>query len=402
METYTGEHMKNKIILLALMLMLVTTAVSASSMNGDYKGNPIVKLKSNGSLIDSGEVPAMIYDDKTMVPIAALRNLGADVTWDQNTYSVDVKLPSGSIKQQISKINGNVRFATANGKLYAYSDFIQRTTYAEDQNIMWGVIQNLSDLSPDVVGMNYISKDNKLIGSFEIDNSHLVDLKNGIVSDVGAFYRVTGDLNGAPTSNNEALSAKEIAKLKDRVGYVTAFDKTQHILGQGSGFMIKPGIFITNYHVAGNTGGLRIQLDGTQYDTYGEYLFQNSLTDTFGVVIAKEHDSSGKVTGGYPEKMLDYSTILPEIGDKVYLIGSPIGFENTISEGIVSGIRNDGTMTYIQHTADTEGGSSGGALLNEYGQVIGIHSRIMKDGNSIKLAIPMMYVQQELDKINKK
>jgi hypothetical protein len=83
-----------KIVMLAILLMLVATTVSASSLNGDYKGNPIVKLKSNGALVDAGEVPAMIYDGKTMVPIAALRNLGANVSWDQNTYSVDVKLPS--------------------------------------------------------------------------------------------------------------------------------------------------------------------------------------------------------------------------------------------------------------------------------------------------------------------
>lgn len=83
-----------KIIMLTVLMMFVTTAVSASSLNGDYKGNPIVKLKSNGILIDSGDVPAMIYDDKTVVPIAALRNLGANVIWDANTYSVDVSLPN--------------------------------------------------------------------------------------------------------------------------------------------------------------------------------------------------------------------------------------------------------------------------------------------------------------------
>lgn len=82
--------------------MLVAGVVSGS-MNGDYKGNPIVKLKSNGTLVDTGEVPAMIYDGRTMVPIAALRNLGAEVTWDPKTYSVDVKLDSSPDDIVISK-----------------------------------------------------------------------------------------------------------------------------------------------------------------------------------------------------------------------------------------------------------------------------------------------------------
>lgn len=89
-----GElHMK-KLLLVSIMFLMFAGVVSASSINGDYKGNPIVKLKSNGNVIDSGEVPAMIYDGKTLVPIAALRNLGATVTWDADTYSVDVKMPT--------------------------------------------------------------------------------------------------------------------------------------------------------------------------------------------------------------------------------------------------------------------------------------------------------------------
>lgn len=84
--------MKKRILAITATLMLFAGVATASSINGDYKGNPIVKLKSNGMVIDTGDVPAMIYDGKTMVPIAALRNLGAGVSWDPNTYSVDVTI----------------------------------------------------------------------------------------------------------------------------------------------------------------------------------------------------------------------------------------------------------------------------------------------------------------------
>lgn len=85
--------MKKKILLFAALLMFVVSTVSASSINGDYEGNPIVKLISNGTIVDPGEVPAIIYNGKTLVPIAALRNIGAEVTWSPDTYSVNVVLP---------------------------------------------------------------------------------------------------------------------------------------------------------------------------------------------------------------------------------------------------------------------------------------------------------------------
>ena len=84
--------MKKKIILLVAALMLFATGVSASSLNGDYKGNPIVKITSNGKDLEVDEVPPMIYDGHTVVPISLLRQIGASVTWDANTYSVDVKM----------------------------------------------------------------------------------------------------------------------------------------------------------------------------------------------------------------------------------------------------------------------------------------------------------------------
>ncbi|MNV65170.1 putative serine protease HhoA precursor [compost metagenome] len=97
-----------------------------------------------------------------------------------------------------------------------------------------------------------------------------------------------------------------------------------------------------------------------------------------------------------PKKFLPFNTALPEVGDKVYAIGSPEGLENTVSEGIVSGIRSNNGITVIQHTADITHGSSGGVLLNEYGEAIGITSGGVA-GTNIEYAVPMMYVQQGFD-----
>lgn len=75
------------------MIFLLATIANAASMNGDFKGNPIVKVKSSGKDLTVESTPAVIYNGNTMVPIYMFKQLGATVAWDQKTYSVDVSMP---------------------------------------------------------------------------------------------------------------------------------------------------------------------------------------------------------------------------------------------------------------------------------------------------------------------
>jgi hypothetical protein len=95
------RRMKKRIFITVLtFILLVTGVVTASSINGEYKGNPIVKLKSNGQTLDT-DVPAILYDGRTMVPISALRQLGVKVNWDKKTHAVDVTLPQGPTSTEV-------------------------------------------------------------------------------------------------------------------------------------------------------------------------------------------------------------------------------------------------------------------------------------------------------------
>jgi serine protease Do len=76
------------------------------------------------------------------------------------------------------------------------------------------------------------------------------------------------------------------------------------------------------------------------------------------------------------------ATAKPKIGEKVYAIGSPRGLENTFSSGEVSQWRDTNLM---QISALIDHGSSGGALINEYGEVIGITSGSFADGSQANL-----------------
>lgn len=80
-----------------------------------------------------------------------------------------------------------------------------------------------------------------------------------------------------------------------------------------------------------SAGRLQIRLDGRTYDTQNYYLFDNETTDVFGVILSTSN-ANGRAIGYNPTKMLDYTTDLPEIGDKVYAIGSSRGLENTLSK----------------------------------------------------------------------
>ena len=80
-------------------------------------------------------------------------------------------------------------------------------------------------------------------------------------------------------------------------------------------------------------------------------------------------------------------------GQKVVAIGSPLGLFNSVSDGIISGFRNINDVDMIQFTAPISHGSSGGAVLNMQGEVIGISTAGIDSGQNINLAIGYENIQ---------
>jgi hypothetical protein len=95
-----------KVLLVVIMFLLFAGVVTASSINGDYNGKPIVKMKSNGQVLAVEDAPAVIMDSRTMVPIYMLRQIGLGVEWNAEEYSVDVTLPKAPAQNdQLSSIS---------------------------------------------------------------------------------------------------------------------------------------------------------------------------------------------------------------------------------------------------------------------------------------------------------
>lgn len=144
---------------------------------------------------------------------------------------------------------------------------------------------------------------------------------------------------------------------------------------QGSGFFLdNKGLAVSNYHVFKGTGkGMeKIKLLGSD-DTYNIIdVIHSSEEEDF--ILFRVNCSNNNY--------LPIASNRPKIGEKVYAIGSPRGLENTFSSGEVSQWRD----TYLmQVSALLDHGSSGGALINEYGEVVGITSGSFADGSQANL-----------------
>lgn len=85
---------KKKMIVTVLLFLCFTGVVNASSIHGEYKGDPIVNVLFTGKELLVEDVPATIRDGRTLVPLYLLKQTGASVTWDSEKYDVDLSFPN--------------------------------------------------------------------------------------------------------------------------------------------------------------------------------------------------------------------------------------------------------------------------------------------------------------------
>ncbi len=141
-------------------------------------------------------------------------------------------------------------------------------------------------------------------------------------------------------------------------------------MGQGSGFLVSAdGLIVTNHHVmrAGRRGLIRFG-DDKAYPV-AAVLAQDEKKDLAVIKIS--------VTG-FPYLDLLPKGETPQVGARAFAIGTPIGYTNTLSEGLVSGLREDETKgrSVVQTTAPISPGSSGGPLLDARGRVLGVNTYV--------------------------
>jgi len=102
------DGMKKKILLLFLVSMLFAGVASAAGLWGTYKGNNIIKITSNGKAVAASDVPAISYNNRTMIPIYMLKELGLNFTWDEKKQTVNVSAPETKKATTASSSNFNL------------------------------------------------------------------------------------------------------------------------------------------------------------------------------------------------------------------------------------------------------------------------------------------------------
>jgi tetratricopeptide (TPR) repeat protein len=183
-------------------------------------------------------------------------------------------------------------------------------------------------------------------------------------------------------SNAEIPLTQLVEKTQSSVVTIITFDENQKPISQGTGFFIKKdGQLITNRHVieeASNAGVMTFE--GKVYKV--ERII--ALDDAFDLVNLKI-DLNGDTI-----QWLEIESNVPKTGEKIFVIGSPKGLEQTVSEGIVSSIRFDENKEVFayQITAAISPGSRGSPVMNFQGEVIGVATFNIKEGQNLNFAMP--------------
>src|SRR5205807_5409088 len=172
-----------------------------------------------------------------------------------------------------------------------------------------------------------------------------------------------------------------VRRVKSSVVSVLTYDAKGEPLISGSGFFIRPGEVVTNMHVIRGAQRVEIHTLEGKGRTY----------PVTGALAIDEEADLALLSVNLPEeksRALPLSVSLPEEGEQIFLIGNPLRLEGSVSDGIVSAVREVPDVgKIIQITAPVSHGNSGSPLLNMRGQVVGIVTVKVTNGQNINLAL---------------
>jgi Trypsin-like peptidase domain/TPR repeat len=185
-----------------------------------------------------------------------------------------------------------------------------------------------------------------------------------------------------PTANLGAL----IKQARPAVVTIIVYDRRGHELGFGSGFFVSStGAILTNHHVIEGATSAKVRtLDGQMLPVQ-VILADDVKSDLARLLVLDEEDTP----------YLPVATERPQVGDHVMVMGSPMGLDETVTEGIVSAVpeeragQSDLEPATLQITAAISEGSSGGPVLNARGEVVGVATAFMREGENLNFAVPL-------------
>ena len=181
-------------------------------------------------------------------------------------------------------------------------------------------------------------------------------------------------------SGEEGLPAM-IRRVEPSIVVLFTYNREGKFVGQGSGFFVnQEGDVVTNYHVLKGASRAEARMsDGSVYRVNR-------------VIAEDEEGDLIRVSTNTPQNLVRPLLIrssFPEVGERIIVMGTPLGLEKTVSDGIVSAVRDLPEFgKIIQVTAPISPGSSGSPVVNMNGEVIGVVSFFLMPGQNLNFAIP--------------
>lgn len=197
---------------------------------------------------------------------------------------------------------------------------------------------------------------------------------------LGLFFVLKPLFNKSFSEDSNAIASAEKSVVK-----IICYDFDGNESATGSGFILfDEQTVITNYHVMEEAYTCKILTNTEEYYNVDSIVAYSEDNDIAILLLEKETKLHPLKTGN--------STDLKK-GESVVAIGSPLGIENVVSQGVVSGRINEDDIESILFTAPISHGSSGGALFNGNGEVVGITYGSYEAGQNLNLAIPIEVVE---------
>lgn len=168
---------------------------------------------------------------------------------------------------------------------------------------------------------------------------------------------------------------------------ITMQDKNRQTLSLGSGAIVGKGMIITNLHFISDAsfGFVQLSNDNEKHNIEG-ILAIDELNDLALLKVPTLHTHQIKLQTG-----------LPKVGDAIFTAGNPQGLSGTFSQGIVSSLRQFENKELIQISAPISPGSSGGPVVNEKAELLGIAVGTLKNGQNLNFAVPAKYISAILN-----
>jgi serine protease Do len=213
-------------------------------------------------------------------------------------------------------------------------------------------------------------------------------------SDIAEVSQPKAGFYSAPT---KAASIRSVRELVNEIGEAVVQVRTPSGLGSGF-FLNEDGFLITNFHVIEGETQISVEVYHQQDGQLDRKIYKQvriiALNKFADLALLKVDD---KDTPRFKSVPLGSADALA-VGETVFAIGSPLGLERTVTEGILSTkTREMGGLLYLQTTAQINPGNSGGPLFNLSGEVIGVTNMKVSSGEGLGFAIPVEYVKFFLD-----